>query len=341
MRQQSDIKEIEIKYKQTFTELTSLPLEISELTPVMQKEAIGEFTKTLRDILKRHAYIVPTMATGILKSRANLSEQYFLKSFLDRFYMSRIGIRTHLEHFCSVSEEYYANDIYEVDDNVKHFGVLARQCNVAELIQDVAAVTSVKCRETYCDAPPVQINVINDDANIVYCPGHLYYILEEILKNSMRAVVEFHGQDAASYPPIIINLCKDAGGDFTIKVSDRGGGVPQNKTSLLFSYCFSTAEKPANFQMYCNESPFAGLGYGMALSRLHARYWGGELTFCPLYGYGSDTFVYIRGVENSAEVIPTGIKNVNYSHKKLIQPNVDNWMIVQRVKRELGEYLFK
>jgi [3-methyl-2-oxobutanoate dehydrogenase (acetyl-transferring)] kinase len=43
----------------------------------------------------------------------------------------------------------------------------------------------------------------------------------------------------------------------------------------------------------------AGLGFGLPLSRLHARYFGGELALVNLPGYGVDAFLTLRRLDTA------------------------------------------
>ena len=57
----------------------------------------------------------------------------------------------------------------------------------------------------------------NTPIQIVYVPSHLYHILFELFKNSMRAVVEHHGSAARHYPPVQVLIIRGKE-DVTIKV---------------------------------------------------------------------------------------------------------------------------
>eukprot|EP01137_Pigoraptor_chileana_P002856 Opistho-2@42295 len=141
-----------------------------------------------------------------------------------------------------------------------------------------------------------------------YVPGHLYHILFEIFKNSMRAVVEHHGPDAVRYPKMRVVLAKGEE-DLTIKVSDEGGGIPRSGMSQIFTYLYTTATPPpleGDASTDMNHAPLAGFGYGLPLSRLYARYFGGDLNLISMEGYGTDAYIYLKVVAAEAgEVLPS------------------------------------
>lgn len=89
---------------------------------------------------------------------------------------------------------------------------------------------------------------------IVYVPSHLYHILFELFKNSMRAVMETH-QDSGDAPPIKVTIVKGKE-DISVKISDRGGGIARSQVDQLFKYMYSTAPQPSKSDMHT--VPLAG-----------------------------------------------------------------------------------
>lgn len=134
----------------------------------------------------------------------------------------------------------------------------------------------------------------------------------ELLKNSMRATVEWHGVDS-DFPPIKVVIADGAENeDVVIKVSDEGGGIPRSNVQKIWSYLFTTADPSIQASMvggpqdvdHGTESPLAGLGYGLPISRSYARYFGGDLSIMSMEGYGTDAFVYLARLGNTREPVP-------------------------------------
>jgi pyruvate dehydrogenase kinase 2/3/4 len=74
------------------------------------------------------------------------------------------------------------------------------------------------------------------DIEFMYVPSHLSHVLFEILKNSLRAVVERYGSDYEdTYPPIKVVIAHGKE-DVTIKISDEGGGIPRSSIPLVWTY---------------------------------------------------------------------------------------------------------
>jgi pyruvate dehydrogenase kinase 2/3/4 len=48
----------------------------------------------------------------------------------------------------------------------------------------------------------------------------------------------------------------------------------------------------------------AGLGYGLPISRLYARYFGGDLQVISMEGYGTDAYLHLKRLGNAEESLP-------------------------------------
>lgn len=66
-------------------------------------------------------------------------------------------------------------------------------------------------------------------------------------------------------------------------MSDEGGGIPRSGLSRIWTYLYSTAHSPLEEMAKDGgdgaDGPavLAGYGYGLPISRLYARYFGGDL----------------------------------------------------------------
>lgn len=259
------------------------------------------FAQTLHKIKRRHDGVVTTMAQGILeykRKRQRLQIDSTIQSFLDRFYMSRIGIRMLLgQHIALTDQSHHRDPTY--------VGVICTKTNVQDLAQEAIENARFVCEDHYglFEAPKVQL-VCNPNLDFMYVPGHLSHMLFETLKNSLRAVVETHGMDKQEFPvtKVIVAEGKE---DITIKISDEGGGIPRSAIPLVWTYMYTTVDRTPNLDPDFDKSdfkaPMAGFGYGLPISRLYARYFGGDLKLISMEGYGTDVYLHLNRLSSSSE----------------------------------------
>merc|ERR1711874_811163 len=126
-------------------------------------------------------------------------------------------------------------------------------------------------------------------------------------------------KSSASLPDLEVRVAKGEY-DVSIRVSDKGGGIPRHGTDQLFQYLFSTAPRPS---MTPNKAPLAGYGYGLPLSRLYARYFHGDLILNSYEGYGTDTVIFLKADTHEAnELLPIFNKTSSKQYKAAV-PTAD------------------
>ncbi|KAH6688590.1 mitochondrial branched-chain alpha-ketoacid dehydrogenase kinase-domain-containing protein [Plectosphaerella plurivora] len=259
------------------------------------------FAKTLHNIKRRHDGVVTTMAQGILeykRKRQRMQIDHNIQAFLDRFYMSRIGIRMLIGQHIALTDQSHHRD-------PSYVGIICTKTNIQDLAQEAIENARFVCEDHYglFEAPKIQL-VCNPNINFMYVPGHLSHMLFETLKNSLRAVVETHGEDKQEFPvtKVIVAEGKE---DITIKISDEGGGIPRSAIPLVWTYMYTTVDRTPNLDPDFDKSdfkaPMAGFGYGLPISRLYARYFGGDLKLISMEGYGTDVYLHLNRLSSSSE----------------------------------------
>ena len=244
----------------------------------------AKFAQTLEKIKRRHDGVVTTIAQGILeykRKRQRMQIDHTIQTFLDRFYMSRIGIRMLIGQHIALTDQRTHSD-------PNYVGIICTKTNVQDLAQEAIENARFVCEDHYglFDAPKVRL-VCPKDLHFMYVPGHLSHMLFETLKNSLRAVVETHGQDKEDFPTTQV-IVSEGREDITIKVSDEGGGIARSAIPLVWTYMYTTVDQTPNLDPDFNKSdfkaPMAGFGYGLPISRLYARYFGGDLKLISMEG---------------------------------------------------------
>ncbi|KIM37369.1 hypothetical protein M413DRAFT_56993, partial [Hebeloma cylindrosporum] len=112
-----------------------------------------------------------------------------------------------------------------------------------------------------------------------------------------------HGE---SLPPIKV-VVVEATEDITIKISDEGGVIPRSTIPLIWTYMYTTMESQSldsNFKASDFKAPMAGFGYGLPLSPLYARYFGGDLRLISMDGFGMDLYIHLNRLSSSREPLP-------------------------------------
>ncbi|CAM4866839.1 unnamed protein product [Rotaria socialis] len=302
-------------YDQSFSEV----LAFNNIEP--NPTALRNFTETLVGIRRRHADIIPIFARAYMEmdkaGPIDLIEKNHLQYFYDRIFMNRIGIRTLIyQHTLLFGNEF--------PQHPQQAGIIDPYCDVVRIVQDAYATAKHLFERASYRIPALEITSHNacDNENshvtIVYIPAHLYHIVFELLKNSLRATVERYGLDAKEYPPVRVHIVKGHE-DVTIAIADRGGGVPRSKLSQLFHYMYSTAPKPqTDSNNVAKGTPIAGFGYGLPIARLYAKYFQGNLSLASVEGMGTWAYVSIKAEPaNASEHLPISSKmRYSYTTKK-------------------------
>jgi len=306
-------------YAQSFRDLVHFESEGQT-----DRATLYKFCQALKTVQTRHTNVVQTMAQGVLELReshkVDNQTDMAIQYFLDRFYMSRISIRMLIHQHTLLFEP-------DADKDIKRIGMIDPKCKVKSVIMEAFQNAAFLCEEYYNCAPDIEIKgqtmIRNEKGkkeglSLVYPPPHLYHILFELFKNSMRATVETHNK-TTQIPEIEVLIAKGEH-DVSIRVSDQGGGIPRHITDHMFHYLFSTAPRPS---MTPTKAPLAGYGYGLPLSRLYARYFHGDLILNSYDGYGTDAVVYLKTLTHeAAELLPVFNKTSTKQYKAAI-PTAD------------------
>uniref|UniRef100_A0A7S3PHZ6 Protein-serine/threonine kinase n=1 Tax=Aplanochytrium stocchinoi TaxID=215587 RepID=A0A7S3PHZ6_9STRA len=281
-------------------------------------ESDRDFVRLISEFKAKDSTTLPRIALGIKEWQSNFQSRnqdqgrvnLELAAQLDDLFTARLSIRMLIGQFC------------EYDGQSR--GRIKRGLVVADVAKEAAERAAAMCRDRFNVCPDIVIEG-NTDFKLTYVRSHLHHILFELLKNSARAVVDQHlGATGAErrkrlrlsskghlgsngLPPVHVVI---AGGkeDCVVKVSDEGGGIPRSGLAKIWSYQYTTAaddDKAKTAQEQTFRDNFYGVGYGLPIARVFARYFGGELKIISTEGWGTDAYIYINRLESAAlEVLP-------------------------------------
>lgn len=209
-------------YIQSFLELLQAPVPTS---PDLE----ADFGNKLQDLYRNHSNVLLQMAQGAWEfrtlvkqgqipeteldpeARLLFAQEQECHAFLNRFYLSRIGIRVLAGQYLALRHQLLLGDTSDsgIEDFVVPFsspataassnnsnhnyyiGMICQHTSPYEIVQRAIQDARRLCIARFGDAPSVQI-IGRLDLTFPYIPTHLHYILLELLKNAMRATMEHH-----------------------------------------------------------------------------------------------------------------------------------------------------
>ena len=342
LQQTPGCKEITWQYRESFKD--TMCFIDKNYTP----ETMKIFTSRLLRMRDRHSDLVTIMAQALLQVKAKYSEDRStddeemrkqkqhnarmpkfgnqIQYFLDRLYTSRISTRMLINQHAllfggDAEDKSVSNMVGAIETNCAVIPLVERAYENAKYLAHQYYMTApdmmMRSYDLTTDPPSDLLNGIHgaqssSDIECVYVPSHLYHVLFEVFKNAIRAVVEHHGEDARVLPPIKVVVVKGHE-DVSIRISDRGGGIPKRLIRRVFQYLYTTAPNPvlstgsegvgmSSAEMLGQGGvPLAGYGYGLPLSKLYARYFNGDLELHSMDGYGTQAVLTLQSMAEMAK----------------------------------------
>lgn len=319
---------------------------LSTLLPYQQRqintlEEENQFGEVLADLVQTHSNTIPVLARGFLECRKYIDPSD-VTHFLDTHLRARIGTRLIAEQHLALrfASQPVANGRNPDSESTRnsipsnYIGVIDTALQPARIIRLCEDFVGEICELKYGVRPRLKIRG-EPDAAFAHVPVHVEYIITELLKNAFRATIESGNErepidvTIAAAPDVPGNdrpFQEDADVDFmldeasgsatpssqsiTIRIRDRGGGIPPEVLPNIWSYSFTTFsemdhQNSENGNLDAlntisassgNMSSIAGLGYGLPLSRAYAEYFGGSIAIQSLWGWGTDVYLTLRGV---------------------------------------------
>ncbi|PHJ20322.1 atpase histidine kinase dna gyrase b hsp90 domain-containing protein [Cystoisospora suis] len=281
------------------------------LAPLRTVDDMKAFVEIVEKERSTHDRTVDLMGQGVRQLR-RVCRDVDLNSFLERFFYFRIGRRVMIDQLVHLQRKQEG-----------WRGIIHLSCHAAKIIEQRSKDVRESCRHSYGLAPRVVISG-NTDMKFATIPDHLALIVTEVLKNALRATVEFHTmgnslvdattrgliQDDEDLPEVKVEVYKGKR-EVVIKVSDKGGGVPPPKVQDIWSFGYSTVGD-SNTKLQGNSSciganfirsDMAGYGFGLPLARAFARYFGGDIHVQSHFGIGTDVYITLNHIGDQEEAL--------------------------------------
>ncbi|KAF9207331.1 hypothetical protein BGZ49_000683 [Haplosporangium sp. Z 27] len=226
-------------YWQAFEKLSKVP----EIKTLEENDA---FCELIKGLLNDHLVVIPQLALGIMECSKHIPPDE-VDRFMNKMLRSRISRRVLAEQHISLTANYNSPNHMMTDRG--YIGIIYTHCRPRDIVERTALLAAETCRQASGGLEPPKVMLDgNIDAEFSYIPDHIEYILYELLKNSMRFVMQNGISDVKTgdLPPIQITVCEGTH-DIVFRISDKGGGIHPDMEAHLWSYSQSPA-RFANFE---------------------------------------------------------------------------------------------
>jgi len=256
------------------------------------------YSEMLSELLDDHKNVVTSLARAFHETKEIVPYEV-LGLLTERTLTSRLGIRLLAEHHLGLHHR-----------RENYIGVIALEMSPKKIIEKCVHQCKAMCEHRYGYSPTVYVDG-HTKAKFPHLPVPIEYILQELIKNSMKATVLHHQDNPAAMPPIEVTICINES-NFMLRISDRGGGIPDSRTADIFKYSFSTTEEDNNTELQTGGAfdglmraanshgviagTLSGYGFGLPSSLAYAKFLGGSLSVIPMDGFGTDVFLKLSRI---------------------------------------------
>lgn len=311
-------------YYKSFEAFRKLPV----VNTIEDNDAI---CKVVSQSLKEHMTVIPRMVMGVMECQDYLPADQ-MDAFVHGMLRARISRRVIAEQHLALTDTYNSPGHSPHPSSENDFvGEVLLRCNAEEIVRGCGDFASQACRDSSEGGVVPQINIRGHlGATFPYVLSHLEYIIGELLRNSIQAVMDHHKDSTKPPPPIEVLIC-EAPQQVVIRISDQGGGIPRDILPYLWSFnkgprsqqrLISLGQIPAlaanmnevqipgapgthvrdsSLSQLSIRNPKMRLGMGLPMSKVYAEYWAGGLELHSLEGYGVDAFLQISKLGNQNE----------------------------------------
>jgi pyruvate dehydrogenase kinase 2/3/4 len=283
-------------------------------------DEIYKFKEVIEKIHDRHASTLTTMSRGIyeLKREGLINDinSPTIQTFLNRFYTNRTELRILLEQYLSFFVEpinkscHNKNMCLHYTNENKEFGIINLECNLIDIINKSIHDVQYICNKNLLDVDTTNIITTNinniKDNRIITLPSlepYLYFIFFEIIKNSVKAVIEKRDvmSKCSNYKPsvkIAINTISST--DIIVKIYDNGIGIKSDDIHKIWYYSFSTS--PIDMAKIIEENdfnitPLSGFGYGLPIADIYMNFLNnsiGNIKINSIYKEGTSVIIFLK-----------------------------------------------